>query len=698
MSRPRHCTVYPVCSGWRSRGRRLFPVESPLTSSTVPDPITRATIQVLLIEHDPAVARLVEESLEATAGAPYLLNLTANLAQGLEHLGRRRTDAVLLDLALPDAPGLDALRRVRVVAPQVPVVALTEREEDPLAFAALDQGAQDYLLKGRLGAPRLGRSIEYAVARARTARVSTQRESEAELQRITAGIPGAVYQYRIAPDGSGSFPFVSVGIMQLAGVTPEQLRADAALGWSLVVPEDGVGLPASLLESADTLRPWVREFRMRLPDGRLKWIRASAVPTREQDGGTLWNGVFVDVSEQRLLEEQLRHSQKLEAVGQLAGGIAHDFNNLLTAILSSTDMAARELPESHPVREYLSEIHRASDRAADLTRQLLAFSRRQVLRLEVLDLAEVVNEAERMLRRVIGEDVRLETRLTAGVPPVRADRGQLLQVLMNLAVNARDAMPSGGALTLATGHQIVDRTTATTHRGMTPGEYSVLAVSDTGTGMDEATQSRIFEPFFTTKPSGKGTGLGLSMVYGIVKQVEGYVQVDSQPAKGATFTIYLPAAPGATAVVRTPRRQRIRMHGDETVLVAEDEPGVRSPVRRILAAHGYRVLDAPTGMGALEAAEQHQGRIDLLLTDVVMPGMNGGELARRLRGVRPQCRVLYMSGYSTEAVATQGVLTPGAAFLQKPFSVEELVLRVREVLDSPLTDAPPAARRGDLDT
>jgi two-component system cell cycle sensor histidine kinase/response regulator CckA len=270
---------------------------------------------------------------------------------------------------------------------------------------------------------------------------------------------------------------------------------------------------------------------------------------------------------------------------------------------------------------------------------------------------------------------------------VRADRTQLAQVLMNLAVNARDAMPGGGTLTLATGYRIVSAPDARRHRGLAPGTYSLLVVSDTGAGMDEATRSRIFEPFFTTKEPGKGTGLGLSMVYGIVKQTGGYVQVDSTPGRGTTFTIHLPVAGQPMAEAKPARRRRARFRGTETVLVAEDEDGVRAPVRRILVAHGYRVLEAQDGPSALRVARDHAGKIDLLLTDVVMPGMNGGELARQLRRVRGGLRVVFMSGYSTEAVATHGILAPGAAFLQKPFSVEELVGRLRDVLDG--------AERGD---
>ena len=500
------------------------------------------------------------------------------------------------------------------------------------------------------------------------------------LRRITAGIPGAVYQYRVAADGSRSFPFMSAGIGDLAGLAAEVAEADAGRVWSLVLPEDLAALEESILESARALRPWVAEFRLKARDG-LKWIRGSAVPSRESDGGTLWSGIFVDVSEHRQLEEQLRQAQKMEAVGQLAGGVAHDFNNLLTAIGSSADMALQELTRPDALREHLAEIQRATVRAADLTRQLLAFSRRQILHLESVALADVVGECERMLRRLIGESIRLETVIDPPSPPVRADRSQLAQVLMNLAVNARDAMPDGGALTLATGFRIVSAPDARRHRGLSPGTYSLLIVSDTGTGMDEATRSRIFEPFFTTKEPGKGTGLGLSMVYGIVKQTGGYVHVDSALGRGTTFTIHLPVAGQAVAETKPARRRRARFRGTETVLVAEDEDGVRAPVRRILAAHGYRVLEAEDGPSALRVARDHAGRIDLLLTDVVMPGMNGGELARRLRRLRSGIRVVFMSGYSTEAVATHGILAPGASFLQKPFSVEELVGRLRDVLD-----------------
>jgi CheY-like chemotaxis protein len=287
-----------------------------------------------------------------------------------------------------------------------------------------------------------------------------------------------------------------------------------------------------------------------------------------------------------------------------------------------------------------------------------------------------------MLRRLIGEAIRLETSIDPEAPPVRADRSQLAQVVMNLAVNARDAMPQGGTLTLATGHRIVSASDARRERGLSPGAYSLLIVRDTGAGMDDATRSRMFEPFFTTKEQGKGTGLGLSMVYGIVKQTGGYVHVDTAPGRGTGFTIHLPIAampPGPPQ--RQPQRRRVRGRGTETVLVVEDEDGVRAPVRRILVAHGYRVLEAADGPSALHIAEHHTGKIDLLLTDVVMPGMNGGELARRLQGLRSGIRVVFMSGYSAEAVATHGVLSPGAAFLQKPFSVEELLERLREALE-----------------
>jgi signal transduction histidine kinase/ActR/RegA family two-component response regulator len=383
----------------------------------------------------------------------------------------------------------------------------------------------------------------------------------------------------------------------------------------------------------------------------------------------------------RQSQEQLRQAQKMEAVGRLAGGIAHDFNNLLSAILSYSEMVMTDLPEAHPSREDLEQIRQAGARAAELTQQLLAFSRRQLLQLRPLDLNTVVAGVDRMLRRVIGEDVVLQTVLAPDIRSTRGDAGQLEHVLMNLAVNARDAMPAGGTLTITTTDLDVGEAGLATWPELSPGRYVTLAVRDTGAGMTPEVQERIFEPFFTTKPVGHGTGLGLSTVYGIVAQSGGQVFVRSAPGAGSTFTICLPVhtAEAEPTVASPPPRP---VHGGaETVLLVEDELLVRQLTHEILRRSGYQVLEASDGAEALRLLGDHPGRIDLLLTDVVMPGMNGGELAHRMRSVRTGIRVIFMSAYSSEAVANHGVLSPGAAFLQKPFTIEELVARLRDALE-----------------
>jgi two-component system cell cycle sensor histidine kinase/response regulator CckA len=638
-------------------------------------------LRVLLVEHGaPAVADIVLGSPHTQADLD-VVTATGRRA-ALERLAAESFDAALQSLqGGSPARGFQTLVLVRERFPLLPVVAVVADGDDARGEEAIRRGADDYLQRRDLGTPNLSRTLRTAVQRAAAARLRFTDLGERRLHRITEGIPGAVFQYHRHPDGSEAFSFVSSGIRALTGLEPAEVEADAARLWSLVLGEDLAVVHESLQTSARTQQPWLAEFRLRSHEGGLIRVRGSAMPGVQPDGTTLWHGLLVDMSEHRRLEEQLRQAQKMDAVGQLAGGMAHDFNNLLTAIGSSADMAVEQLDDPAVLREHLLEIQRATARAADLTRQLLAFSRRQVLHLESVDLAEVLIEGERMLRRLIGESIALETRMAPDVPPVRADRSQLAHVVMNLAVNARDAMPEGGTLTLATGYRTVSTAEARRTRGLSAGAYSLLIVGDTGVGMDDAVRSRIFEPFFTTKEPGKGTGLGLSMVYGIVKQTGGYVLVDSAPGSGSTFTIHLPVAatPVREAKRDTPRRPPPR--GTETVLVAEDEEGVRGPVRRILAAHGYRVLEAPDGPAALAVAAGHDGKIDLLLTDVVMPGMSGGELARRLRRQRCGLRVMFMSGYSTEAVATHGVLSPGAVFLQKPFTVEELVGQLRDVLD-----------------
>jgi signal transduction histidine kinase/ActR/RegA family two-component response regulator len=386
---------------------------------------------------------------------------------------------------------------------------------------------------------------------------------------------------------------------------------------------------------------------------------------------------------------QLEQAQKMDAIGRLAGGVAHDFNNLLTVILGRTDILLHPLPPGDPMRRGIELIQRTAGRAANLTRQLLAFSRKQVLEPVVLDLSAVATDMKDMLGRLIGEDIALLTMPTPGLGRVKADRGQVEQVVMNLAVNARDAMPQGGRLILETANVDLDDEYVRRHVGARPGPHVMLAVADTGAGISHEIQSQIFEPFFTTKEPGKGTGLGLATVYGIVKQSGGYIEVDSEPGRGTTFRIYLPRLDAEPAPVDRSVGPAAAAGGTETILLVEDEEGVRELARDILRASGYTVLEARNGAEALLLCERHQGPLDMLFTDVVMPRMSGRELAERLAPLRPDLSVLYMSGYTDDAVIRHGVLAAGTAFLQKPFTPAGLVLRVRETLD--LTAAAKAA-------
>ena len=421
--------------------------------------------------------------------------------------------------------------------------------------------------------------------------------------------------------------------------------------------------------------------RHRAKDGRLFEVDLIARPL-EFAGRRARLVLARDVTAQRHLENQLRQSQKMEAVGQLAGGIAHDFNNLLTAILGSTQLLLQATPPGDVRREDVEEIRNAGLRAAGLTRQLLAFSRRQVLAPKVLELNAVVANMDKMLRRLIGDDVELATALHAEAGAVNADPGQLEQVLLNLVVNARDAMPGGGRVLIETTRLLLrDELVERRHR-LAPGDYVCLAVTDSGLGMDEATQAHLFEPFFTTKEVGKGTGLGLATVYGIVKQSGGYIWVYSEPGRGTTVKVYLPRVPGAAEPPLPEPEPPALRGGHETVLLVEDAAPVRTLARRSLEACGYQVIDAADGPSALELSARHTGEIAVLVTDVVMPGMSGRELAERLAPTRPAMKVLYTSGYTDDAMVRQGVLNAGVAFLQKPFVPDSLARKVREVLDS----------------
>jgi PAS domain S-box-containing protein len=508
------------------------------------------------------------------------------------------------------------------------------------------------------------------------------RRSELNFRSLVTNAPYGVCRC----DSTGKILDVNPAFLELLGHT----SADELIGqhiFGLYADNDKWFDLADFLRSSEPFKGLTAEWKRK--DSTTTVVRVSGRSVANGGEGLVFELFAEDVTERRALEQQLRQSQKMEAVGRLAGGIAHDFNNLLMVISGYSEFLLERLGAEPHLRGPAQEIASAAERASSLTRQLLAFSRKQMLAPRIVNLNDVATENIKMLTRMIGEDVDLVMVPSPNLWPVRADAGQIEQVIMNLAVNARDAMPSGGKLTIETSNVTLDDDYARFHAPLRPGDYVMVAISDTGAGMDNDTQSHIFEPFFTTKGT-KGTGLGLSTVYGIVKQSGGYIWVYSEVGRGTTFKIYLPrvASMGeAAAQVATPVEYRKVEPGTETILLVEDEANLRYLARQYLEKQGYKVIEAADGAVAMQIAVAHEAVIHLLLTDVIMPGMNGRELAQRISEIRPNVKVLYMSGYTENVVGHNGLLDAGIRLLQKPFNLRDLKSIVREVLDA--TPTPP---------
>ena len=674
--------------------------------------------RILYVEQDEADIDLTRTALAATA-RHLSLEIVRFSREALRRLEADPFDLVVADLRLPDMSGLDLLREARQRGLKVPFIVITGKGDEGAALAALKLGAYDYIVKRENHLTQLPYAIDNAIDRSQLveanrrlqAELAERARAQAEnarlvqevmgqrqrLDEIVASVPGLVWEMWGHPDAAEQrMAFMSGHVEPMLGYTVQQCLLTPDFLPSIIHPDDRARTATETAASFSSGNGGISQFRLIARNGRIVWVEGRTTVIKNAGGRPVgMRGVMMDITAGKEadrakadLEEELRQAQKIESIGRLAGGIAHDFNNLLTAINGYADLMLEELPVDDRWRVGITEIRQAGERAAELTSQLLAFSRRQLLQPRVLDLNALVADSTKMLKRLLGEDIDLITVLDPQLGHVTADAGQVHQIVLNLALNARDAMPQGGRLIIESQNVIFAEDSSQMHVSVVPGAYVMLAISDNGCGMDQETLSHIFEPFFTTKEQTKGTGLGLATVYGIVKQSGGSIFVYSEPGNGATFKIYLPRIDRPVSRSQEQRVEVDTLRGSETVLVVEDEEAVRKLVDQALRKYGYEVLEAANGAEALQLCETHPPPIPLMITDVVMPQMSGRELAARLRERYPEMRVLYMSGYTDDAVVRHGLLDASMFFLQKPFTPGVLVRKVRETLDQPTV--PPA--------
>ena len=599
-----------------------------------------------------------------------------------EALAGRAWDVVLSDYSMPGFNGMDALKMLKESGLDIPFIIVSGKIGEEMSVQLMKEGAYDYIVKGSLArlAPAVERGIQVAAERRRRREAEAAlRESEARYRCLLESVTDYIYTVEVENDLPVTLSH-GPGCRKVTGYAPEQFRDDPML-WYRIVPEEDrpVVLQQARRALSGTALPL--EHRIIHKDGGVRWVRNTPVLRSDQQGRIVaYDGLVSDITEWKNLENQLRQAQKLEAIGTLAGGIAHDFNNILTAISGYGTILEMNLAKDDPLAAHAEAILVAADRAAVLTRSLLTFSRKQEIEPRPAKLNEIVARAEKLLRRLIREDIELTLTPAGDTVTVLADEAQIEQVLMNLVTNARDAMPQGGKVTIRTTATELDREFTTVHGYGAPGRYALLTFSDTGEGMDENTRQRIFEPFFTTKEPGKGTGLGLAVCYGIIKSHNGFINCYSEPGMGTTFSIYLPLIT-AEAVQSESMAAKPMPVGTEVLLLAEDDEQARTFVKALLERYGYKVVEAVDGEDALARFLEHRDEIGLVIVDVIMPRMNGRDVYAEIARVNPGVKVIFTSGYTADVFPKNEMAGKGMYFLAKPIVPGDLLRFVRELLD-----------------